>query len=389
MVERKYKILCMMGCYRPGNDATGPTQSLRAMMLTLKDFAQFYVIGTQTRAERQADTDTYSHWIDDGICLTKRLPVKFSTTRGLKQSLDREEFDCAFLAGFFDREVTIPALLMLGGQSAPPIILSPRGEFAHSALSHGRSKKQLYLKLTKLSGLTRNIWFHSTADHETADIERTKLPKHGILQAANIAKYFPLPERVSPITSDPALKLAFLGRVSPVKNLPYALNVLSQLTMPIDYDIYGPIVDTQHWQECETLISKLPNHIRVRSMGAIANTEVPKTIAEYDAMFLPSQGENFGHAIHESLMSGIPVIISDQTPWRDLARHKAGWDLSLSTPKGFVDCIEALTEFKAGQRQNWRSAARNFAEKALESSNAVKDTISMFKTAIEADNVET
>ena len=35
---------------------------------------------------------------------------------------------------------------------------------------------------------------------------------------------------------------------------------------------------------------------------------------EYDLLFLPTKGENFGHVILESMSAGTPVLISDTTP---------------------------------------------------------------------------
>jgi hypothetical protein len=41
-------------------------------------------------------------------------------------------------------------------------------------------------------------------------------------------------------------------------------------------------------------------------------------LAEYDLFLFPTLGENYGHVISEALASGCPVVISDQTPWRNL-----------------------------------------------------------------------
>ena len=46
-------------------------------------------------------------------------------------------------------------------------------------------------------------------------------------------------------------------------------------------------------------------------------------------MYLPTTGENFGHAIMESFLNGRPVIISDRTPWLELEAKGVGWSLPL------------------------------------------------------------
>ena len=46
-------------------------------------------------------------------------------------------------------------------------------------------------------------------------------------------------------------------------------------------------------------------------------------------LFHPSKFESFGHVIFESLLNGLPVIISKNTPWQNLKEKKVGFDLSL------------------------------------------------------------
>ena len=49
----------------------------------------------------------------------------------------------------------------------------------------------------------------------------------------------------------------------------------------------------------------------------------------YHCLFLPSTGENYGHAIVEAFSAGLPVIISTLTPWKNLESQKVGWDIPL------------------------------------------------------------
>jgi len=62
---------------------------------------------------------------------------------------------------------------------------------------------------------------------------------------------------------------------------------------------------------------------------------------------LPTETENFGHAIVEAMQSGVVPIISDQTPWRHLQEHGAGWDIDLSRPDLFRDAIHHLHAMNA------------------------------------------
>ena len=67
------------------------------------------------------------------------------------------------------------------------------------------------------------------------------------------------------------------------------------------------------------------NYIGVRFGGMVQNIFTVAKVAAMGALILgafllPTGGENFGHAIFEALSCGVPALISDRTPWRDLLR---------------------------------------------------------------------
>ena len=77
--------------------------------------------------------------------------------------------------------------------------------------------------------------------------------------------------------------------------------------------------------------------------------KIQSMLKEYHFLFMPSQGENYGHAIVESFMAGCPVIISDRTPWKNLQNCQlsiinyqlpVGWDIPLVEPERFAEVIQ-------------------------------------------------
>ena len=59
-------------------------------------------------------------------------------------------------------------------------------------------------------------------------------------------------------------------------------------------------------------------------------------------LLLPTFGENFGHSIFESLINCCPVLISDQTPWKNLSKKGFGWDLNLIQKEEFASKIDYI-----------------------------------------------
>jgi len=62
--------------------------------------------------------------------------------------------------------------------------------------------------------------------------------------------------------------------------------------------------------------------------------------SKHQFLFLPTANENFGHSIVESLFSGCPAIISNQTPWNDLQNANAGYALNLDDKAVWTKTIE-------------------------------------------------
>ena len=136
------------------------------------------------------------------------------------------------------------------------------------------------------------------------------------------------------------LHLISAARISPEKNLLYALEILNEIDLDVKFDIYGTIYDTDYWNLCLDSIKDMPSNIEVKYHDAIENNLLSSKLEIAHFLFMPTRGENFGHIIAESLSAGCPVIISDQTPWRQLAKKDIGWDIPLTSKTEFIKIIE-------------------------------------------------
>ena len=75
---------------------------------------------------------------------------------------------------------------------------------------------------------------------------------------------------------------------------------------------------------------------------------------------MPTLNENYGHSIVESLLTGCPVIISDQTPWTDLQENNAGYSLPLNDRQKFIDAIAQAAEMNQAAFAKKSEAANNY-----------------------------
>jgi glycosyltransferase involved in cell wall biosynthesis len=322
-------------------------------------------------------------WITEGALSTRYVKVGRSSGAGLREILRTTHHDLLVLNGFFDREFTIPALVLrrLGLIPRRPTILSPRGEFSAGALELKRARKRAYLTAVAKLGLIDDVWLHATGEDEAKEIRSACPWARRIAVAPNIRVLRPLPATGRSDSANGRLRLVFLSRIDRMKNLDYALQVLARISVPAVLDIYGPISDAAYWNECERMITSLPERVEARYRGAIPNEAVCATLAGYDLFLLPTKGENFGHAIFDGLEAGVPVLISDQTPWRDLG--DAGYALPLAQPAVFQIAIEQFARLSPAERAAMRRAARSTAENAAKANDAVARSRSMLLAALQ------
>lgn len=388
---KKPVVLILLGAFWPGSDSAGPNQSVRGFCAALGDAFDFKIVARDRPFGGSTALAPQGEWIDRGFAHLRYCPTAMiGGAIGLGEILRETKYDLLMSNGFFDREFTLPALFMRRAGKIPrkPMIVSTRGEFAGGALGLKSLRKRAMLTFAKSAGLHRDVWLHATGPAEAADVARGYDYSQGVLVAPNVRVLGPLPQQPVEHAGGRPLRLAFAGRISRVKNLHYAIDSLKHVKAPVSFDIYGPMQDKDYWAECQKLIAELPAQIRVKLKGEIANEKIVTTLANYDLFFLPTMGENFGHAIVDALEAGVPVVISDQTPFRELEQGQAGFDLPLYEPLRFAEAIDRYASMDSEMKATWRQSARALAERTIDDSDAVAKNKEMLNMTISSANAK-
>ena len=311
------------------------------------------------------------------------LPRGRALLPALARLLD-EPWDLVYLNSFLSPGYTaLPLLLRRMKRLGMPWLLAPRGELMPGALQHKRRKKQLYLALLRALGLLRGLQYQATSNAEARALKA--------LDLCPVSEAGDLPPDCQPADLQPPalmeeapLRLVFLARLVPIKNLLFALQALALLRQPVVFDIYGPLGDNGYWQACQQLMTRMPAHVQVRYLGALPPGRALTTLPGYEILLLPTQSENNGYVIHEALLCGCIALISDQTPWLGLAELGVGADLPLDTPQRFAEAITRFAQMPPLERLVWRQRAQAYGLERLNASPQTRATRDMFAGLIAA-----
>nr|WP_257571326.1 glycosyltransferase [Tetragenococcus halophilus] len=178
------------------------------------------------------------------------------------------------------------------------------------------------------------------------------------------------------------LRLVFISRITPKKNLDFALEVINEISSgEVIFDIYGPKEDEEYWEKCR---QKFNNNKKVfiNYKGNLSHQQVMSTFFEYDFFFFPTWSENFGHVITEAMASDCPVIISDNTPWNEINDYHSGFSLSLDNKNKFIKTIENLLNLTDDEYKKILVNNRKFLKEKLKVEELKKTYEKVFEDII-------
>lgn len=343
------KIIILSEWYAPGFKAGGPVQSCVNLVNELSGDFELYVLTTDRDL---GDTQPYANlklneWIilENGANIMYLSPANLGFG-GLKNAIAGVNADILYINSMFSSRFSImPLILHRFFHWKSAIVLCPRGMLRSSALKIKPLKKNIFMRIGQLTGLFRSVRFHATSVEEERDIFR----HIGQNTATKIASNFPkIPDHEIHIVQKKSgiLNCVFVGRVHPIKGLDFFLKLLAVIKGKVSFEIIGPMESAEYWQQCESIINDLPPNITVTYRGEIPAENIKARLIKSHLFILPTQGENFGHAIFEAFGAARPVLISDQTPWRTLQEKKAGADIGLQHPEKWIAEMEKFIQME-------------------------------------------
>ncbi len=373
------KVLILYDYFDPAYKAGGPIRSLVNLVNLMEEEVDFHILTSNQDHDGSILPVEADQWINYGN--SSRVKYLSKLNRGfasIKKVVTEVKPDVVYLNGMYSLPFVVYPLWIMKKWDNTKIIMAPRGMLQSEALSIKPVKKKIYLIVLKRFCLQRNVYWHMTTEQEKTDLYAFIGDSEMVIEIGNVPD-FQRNIEIKPKEAKTRRVLGTIALISPMKNFHLVLKALVNSPHEIDYIIYGPIKDQQYWSECQDLIKELPPHIQVIYKGEITPNQTGELMHGFDFYIQPSKSENFGHSIFEAFNQGVPVIISDQTPWKGLQDKKAGWDVDLQEPESLDQAIEEAINMDPKTYHEYRLGARKVAETYMEENDLVRDYELLFK----------
>ena len=369
-------VMLFIDWFYPAYKAGGPIKSVNNIVMSLKDPLRFTIVTSNQ------DVDLTILDVPEDVMIKNNgfdiiyLSSNFQNAKKFKELYNEIKPDIIYYNTPFSFKYTLLPYAVFKNFPDLKHVIAPRGAFSESCLAQKSFKKKIFLLLANLFFYKKDIIWHATSDIEKQEIARNI--KNQVITRIATTPSSPLDENVKAPTKEKGkLRLTFLSRIQGIKNLLYILEILTETNSlsSVKLDIYGPIEEDFYWSECLQLINKNSN---ITYKGELTPDEVKNVIGINHFMVLPTKNENFGHVITEFISRGIPVIISDRTPWLDLEKEGVGYALSLDAKEKWIQVLEHLIEIGDEQYQSMSENCKNYARKNIVDPQIIQDNLSLF-----------
>lgn len=379
----KPKILIVTNHFSPGFKAGGPIRSVGALIKNLSGDFRFDVLTTDRDL---GDSLPYKNIVADTwqtIPDQENVRIFYSSPRFLRrlnisQFVEEVAPDIVYVNSFFSklaRKILFSSSRIRAGR---PIIFAPRGELMISSIVIKAWKKKPFIFICKATGIHKRVLFHGTSEQERQELSEV-FPGARITLAPNLGHQREPTVRQLRKSTNP-LRVVSVGRISSKKNIVLAINALAKVTVPVQFDIIGPLEDMNYLALCKAAADLLPKNIECRFLGPIPHQDMFATLSKYDVLLHPTLGENFGHTILEAMQAGLLPIVTDQTFWNFIEEQQAGLVLPC-TIDAFTNAIERIDRMTPNELLAWQQRAMGIGVKYATSPESIEAHRQMFMSA--------
>ncbi len=264
-----------------------------------------------------------------------------------------------------------------------PYIITPHGMLYPEALARSAWKKWPL----------RKLWFdrdirEASCIHVTCEAEMNHVRSFGYDgPIALIGNPVSMPEYTAELfnlkktNADALWGVAFLGRLHPIKkveNLLYGVYLSSRRDVKVFIIGKG---DEEYERFLRYEAKRLGIESQVQFLGFLNGREKYEQLVKMDALFVPSDMENFGMIIPEALIVGTPVMASLGTPWQALNEEKCGWWVD-NSPESIAKVIDDLYKKTPSERMAMGQRGRDYILRTFAAEKVASQMLSLYRWLI-------
>jgi len=219
----------------------------------------------------------------------------------------------------------------LAHQQGVPYIISPHGELDPWRLNYKWWKKRPYLALTQRALIAKAAAVHAITEAEASET-RLQVPDANVRiipNGVNPYEFAQLPTRSHLLSQYPELDgkriVLFIGRLQKVKGLDILVKAFAALARErsdLALVIAGPDEGFRSRMVEQLQRSRLSE--RAVFTGFVSGADKRALLGAAELFALPSHGEGFSAAVLEAMASGLPVVVTRQCKFPDIAEWGAG-----------------------------------------------------------------
>lgn len=337
MDSDKTRILVSTEWFPPAFKAGGPIRSVFNLILAMKSDGgnpdlEFFVLSGAYDLGEEEKMEGVEEGVWSDLEGTPGVHVRYENRLNWRKSNWKHVFeevkpDVLYLNSLFSLAFTLRPLQIARAKGVKTV-LAPRGMLGAGALEIKPLKKFVFLSLARNLDFFRGVEFHASTEEEVREVNM-HVPGKKVFVARNFSDPTLNPLPTTPLSGP--INLLCLGRVHPIKNLLFAVKILSEMNLngrKVCVNIVGPSEDENYLNS----ILRFSNaSLDISYSGTVSHQGLHEVFKNTHFLLMPTTHENYGHAIIESWGFGRPVLLSDKTPWRDLQKKGLGYCTPLVT----------------------------------------------------------
>ncbi len=277
------------------------------------------------------------------------FPRRWGYSPGLRDALREQagDFDVVHVHSVWMYPTTAAARACR--RAGTPYVVRPAGSFEPWCLAQRAALKTLYYRARERRNLAGAAALHAMSEQERLHLERLGLSTP-VFVVPNAISLEGIPDRSDTAgfrrrygLGQKTPLVLFLSRIHPKKGLDVVAAAFARVLRQVPEArlmIAGPVAGG-YQREFESCLNRAGVREQTVLPGELRGEDRWTAYRAADVFTLPSYSENFGIVVAEALACGTPVVVSRNTPWKDVEEQDAGRWLELK-PQAFARAVVEL-----------------------------------------------